>query len=206
MSDPVKEWRGGFGDAYITRNEASEEAVRQRVRYWGRMLPAMEPDLPRSLLEVGCNVGINLRALTRMIDAEMYGLEPNDSARGRLTQDGVLPASHALSGTADSVPLEDGAVDLAFATGVLIHVHPDKLGDAIDELVRVSRRFVLISEYFADQPETKTYRGHDGLLFKRDFGAFLWDRHPDLALVDYGFMWRRAVGVDNQNWWLFRKP
>jgi len=205
MNQPIEQWRGEFGDAYSDRNAASEDLVLRRTRMWGRFLPAMEPHLPRSVFEIGCNVGLNFRALQRLISADMYGLEPNASARQRLFADGVLRDDRVFEGSADKLPVSDGFVELAFAVGVLIHIHPDQLGAAVDELVRVSSRFVLISEYFADQPETKTYRGHEGLLFKRDFGAFLWDRHPDLHLVDYGFLWNRAAGVDNQNWWLFHK-
>jgi spore coat polysaccharide biosynthesis protein SpsF len=31
------------------------------------------------------------------------------------------------------------------------------------------------------------------------------DRFPDLQLVDYGFFWKRATGLDDATWWLFRK-
>ena len=102
--------------------------------------------------------------------------------------------------------MADREVELSFTTGVLIHVPPSELGAAVDELYRVSSRYILMSEYFADQPEEKTYRGQEGLLFKRDFGKFMLDRHPDLMILDYGFFWRDAGAVDNGNWWLFRKP
>ena len=61
-------------------------------------------------------------------------------------------------------------------------------------------------EYFAAEPEEKRYRGQDGLLFKRDFGAFWLEMFPELELIDYGFFWKHATGLDNLTWWLFRKP
>jgi spore coat polysaccharide biosynthesis protein SpsF len=61
-------------------------------------------------------------------------------------------------------------------------------------------------EYFSKSPETITYRGHDNLLFKRDFGSFYLDLFPDLAAVAEGFLWRRTTGYDDATWWVFRKP
>ena len=89
---------------------------------------------------------------------------------------------------------------------MLIHVPPAELPAAVDELYRTSRRYILLSEYFADQPEEKTYRGQVGLLFKRDFGKFMLERHPDLQIVDYGFLWKECGASDNGNFWIFRKP
>lgn len=206
MSEPLNQWRGGFGDDYIARNPVEEKAVRQRMLMWGRLLWSMQPDLPRSILEVGCNVGINLQALSILLDAELFAIEPNDRAREEVLKSKILPADHLFGGDATKLPVDEASVDLSFSTGVLIHVHPDDLAGAVDELYRVTRRHILICEYFSDQPESKPYRGQEGLLFKRDFGKFMLERHPDLLIVDYGFFWREATGLDNGNWWIFRKP
>ena len=74
-----------------------------------------------------------------------------------------------------------------------------------DELYRVSRKYIVLAEYFSVEPEERVYRGQSGLLFKRDFGGFFLDRFPDLTLVDYGFFWRRATGLDDLTWWALRK-
>lgn len=202
---PVDHWTGEFGDAYIGRNVADEAAVRQRTLVWGRYLWPILPALPNSILEVGCSIGINLRALKNLVGADLHAVEPNASARKRVIEDGVLDAGHLYDATADKLPLDDGAVEMSFTTGVLIHVPPSELPAAMDELYRVSSRYVLMSEYFADQPEEKSYRGETGLLFKRDFGAMMLERHPDLRLVDYGFLWKHAGASDSGNWWLFEK-
>lgn len=202
---PVEHWKGAFGDAYISRNVADAAAVRQRTLVWGRYLWPVMAELPNSILEVGCSIGINLRALKNLVGAELFAVEPNQSARDRVLAEGVLDADHLFDATADRLPLADGAVEMSFTTGVLIHVPPAELPAAMDELHRVSSRYVLMSEYFADQPEEKTYRGETGLLFKRDFGAMMLERHRDLKLVDYGFLWKHAGASDSGNWWLFEK-
>lgn len=105
-----------------------------------------------------------------------------------------------------NLPLSDNAIDLVFTSGVLIHIHPDKLGKAADEIVRVAGKYVLCLEYFSNEPEERPYRGEEGLLFKRDFGSYYLDRFDCLECIDYGFVWKRANKLfDNVNWWLFKK-
>ena len=198
-------WRGGFGSEYIGRNTANVEQLRARVAMWAKIMDCMICDPPRSILEVGSNIGINLRALQTLTGAELHALEPNGDARKILVDDGIVPASRALDGFAANIPLADGAVDLAFTCGVLIHIHPDDLLASMSEVHRVARRHLVCIEYFADKPEMIPYRGHDDRLFKRDFGGYYLDNFPDLRTVDYGFAWKRETGLDNLTWWIFEK-
>ncbi len=203
---PLEAWSSAFGDAYTARNAADDSSVEQRVEMWRRILRPLSSDLPESCLEVGANVGINLRALRRLHSIEMYALEPNAGARNILIRDDVVPGDHVLDGSAERIDLADGSIDLVFTSGVLIHIAPDSLEDACREMHRVARRYLLAIEYFASEPEEKSYQGREGLLFKRDFGAFWLDLFPALSLVDYGFFWKRATGLDDLTWWLFAKP
>ena len=160
---------------------------------------------PESCLEIGANVGINLRALQKLHAIEMYALEPNATARGILARDRVIPSDHVLDGTAQRIDLAADSIDLVFTSGVLIHIVPEDLEMACREMHRVARRYLLTIEYFAAEPETKAYRGQNGLLFKRDFGEHWLDLFPTLVSVDYGFFWKHATGLDNLTWWLFAK-
>jgi pseudaminic acid biosynthesis-associated methylase len=155
---------------------------------------------------VGANIGDNLRALRALSGAEFFAVEPNESARRRLTGDGVVSQANAIDGIASSIGLPDGAVDLAFTCGVMIHIHPKDLLASCREIHRVSRRYIACIEYFSDQPEEVPYRGHSERLFRRDFGGFWLDAFPDLQVLDYGFSWQRLAGLDNLTWWVFRKP
>ncbi|WP_369062524.1 pseudaminic acid biosynthesis-associated methylase [Caulobacter sp. 73W] len=202
---PLDAWSGAFGDAYTERNSVSADAVRGRVRALAKALAPLEGGMPRSVLEVGTNIGLNLRALPSIIDGEVWGIEPNASARDRVIEDGVLPAERMLAGFGHQIPLGDGAVDLALTSGVLIHVDPTLLEQTMREIHRVAAKYVLCIEYFSSKPETISYRGEDGLLFKRDFGGLYLDMFPDLELVDYGFFWKRTTVMDDSTWWLFRK-
>jgi spore coat polysaccharide biosynthesis protein SpsF len=158
-----------------------------------------------SILEVGSNIGINLRALKVVTKADLWAVEPNDAARQRLVDDGVLPADRVLDGDLGDLPIPTGHVDLSFTRGVLIHVPESDLEQAALELHRVSRRWILVQEYFAPTPTIVEYRGHNDMLWKRDYGGLFLDLFPDLEPVMNGFFWKRTTGLDNFNWWLFRK-
>jgi len=198
-------WSGEFGDRYTERNAASADAVRGRTRAWGEVFRRIVGDMPQSALEVGPNVGLNLQGIAALSPMELWGIEPNPTARARLVADGVLAPSHVLEGFGHSIPLADGAVDLAFTCGVLIHVDPSLLEKTMREIHRVSAKYVFCAEYFSPKAETIPYRGESDLLFKNDFGSLYLDSFPDLKLVDYGFFWRRTTVMDDITWWLFRK-
>ena len=198
-------WRGEFGEGYIERNAASAGHLRARVALWAKIMSGMVGNPPASILEVGANIGNNLRALRTLTGAEMYALEPNQQARDILVKDGVVPAANAMDGLAAKINLADRGVDMAFTSGVLIHIHPDDLLASCTEIHRVVRRYIACIEYFSDEPAAIPYRGHSDKLFKRDFGSFWLDNFPDLQVLDYGFSWKRLTGLDNLTWWLFEK-
>jgi spore coat polysaccharide biosynthesis protein SpsF len=82
---------------------------------------------------------------------------------------------------------------------VLIHVSPQKLGTVYEKLYSVSRRYILVCEYYNPSPVSVTYRG--------DFAGELLDRYADLALIDYGFVYSRdpAFPQDDITWFLMEK-
>lgn len=203
--DPLVEWKGAFGDRYVGRNGCEAWKIANGVAAFGRILNGISPG---SILEVGCNIGLNLLALRRLYagDVALYGVEPNETAFSTLVSHRDLRLAGAWNCDGYEIPAGDGSVDLVFTAGVLIHVPPDRLAEVTSEIVRVSRRHVLCIEYFAHQPEEIPYHGQNGLLFKRDFGAFYLDHHSSLAPVANGFLWQREfANFDNLNWWLFEK-
>jgi spore coat polysaccharide biosynthesis protein SpsF len=202
---PIDAWKGEFGDDYLMRNRATEETVGNAARALTGIFSHVKASPPASILEVGANIGINLRALSGLTDAELFAVEPNAHARERLVEDKVVPQDHLFDAVATKLPLDDGAVDLVFTSGVLIHVPPDDLEAAYGEIHRVAVRYILCIEYFSQTPVSISYRGHEGLLFKRDFGGMWIDLFPELKPVASGFFWKQTTGLDDLSWWLFRK-
>jgi len=201
----VERWRGDFGDAYVDRNNDIDDRVNQRVTAFHRIFDHLGADSPQNILEVGCNAGLNLRALRHISDATLSAVEPNKKARDILIDDAVLDEARLHDATGDNLPFPDQAFDLTFTSGVLIHIEPENLESVYREIHRVSGRFILTMEYFSPRPETISYRGNDDMLFKRDFGALWLDLFDDMEPVAEGFFWKRTTGLDDLNWWLFRK-
>jgi pseudaminic acid biosynthesis-associated methylase len=204
MSREVELWQSEFGDEYAKRNRITPEGQRALVRDWGRILAHAVTPKPQSVLEVGCSVGRNLLALQQFIP-ELNAIEPNAAAcqAARGNPDIRLASLHQCA--ADALPFADKSIDLVFTSGVLIHIPPEQLGTVVNEIYRVARRYIVCIEYFSHEPTEVTYRGHSGYLFKRDFGRFYLERHPDLRVLDYGFLWQVLDSSDNSNWWLFGK-
>ena len=59
-------------------------------------------------------------------------------------------------------------------------------------------------KYFAPSSEEVSYRGHEGALFRRDYGTLFAELFPELALRDTGFLSKDA-GWDDVTWWLFEQ-
>src|SRR5690242_16911541 len=102
-------WQGEFGDSYVDRNVASPEQLQARRAMWSVILSHMLPAPPQTILEVGANLGINLRSLRALTSARFLALEPNDKARQRLIDDGVVKAEDLRGGLATKIDFADGA-------------------------------------------------------------------------------------------------
>lgn len=190
-------WAGSFGDQYSARND---DAGAGRQAFWERLL--VEHPI-QNALEVGCNVGANLRWIVPQLPpGGAFGVDVNQAALERIRVQ--LPSVNAVTASGRRLPFRDQWFDLAFTTGVLIHQPDSTLPLVMSEIVRVSRRFVLCGEYHAEEQTEVTYRGESGALFKRDYGRLYRELFPELRLVNEGFL-ERAEGWDDVTWWLFEK-
>lgn len=190
-------WSGAFGDAYVERNRAAGDV---RASFWRATLDALPV---RRVLEVGCNVGANLRWIAERLPAHnIFGIDVNATALNELRT--AIPGVNALLCPARELPFRDCWFDLVFTMGVLIHQPESTLPLVMSEIVRCSRRFVLCGEYFAEQTTEVAYRGQHGALFKRDYGRLYRDMFPELRLVQQQFL-GRDDGWDDVTVWLFEK-
>ena len=87
---------------------------------------------------------------------------------------------------------------------VLIHMSLENLPRALDELYRVSRRYILTHEYFAEEETDIPWRGRTGLLFKRNFLRHWQVRYPDLKFIEIGYLTEEA-GFDRLTFWMLEK-
>jgi len=206
MTRQLESWTSDFGRDYLARNLTdTAEAWMARRDCWLSIFNHC-PQTPDSVLEVGANIGKNLGTIAEFSGADLHAVEPFEDAFSILTGPDGPNLSSAFNCDGFSLPFEDNSIDFVFTSGVLIHIAPNDLPRIVDELVRVSRRYICCSEYFSKNPEEIRYRGAEGLLFKRDFGSFILDRHVDVQPLAQGFFWSRVGPFDDTTWWLFQKP
>ena len=75
-------WQGNFGDEYTARNAAAAEG---RLPFWDELLACIEV---QRVLEVGCNLGANLRWLAGLLPPhQVYGIDINNTALAQLRRD-----------------------------------------------------------------------------------------------------------------------
>lgn len=188
MSSQLDRWAGDFGTEYTDRNQPD----------WGVRLEGFKQVLPADsqfVLEVGCNRGHNMLAM-RELGKFVYGYEPNNYARGLAHDAGLVVAGRSvydLPGT----PM----CDLVLTSGVLIHVPPERLDEALTNLHGVTSKYILAIEY-AGADEAVEYRGHTDMLWKRDYGAHYQRLFPELELIHTA---ENVVGFDGATWWLLQK-
>ncbi len=198
-------WHGDFGDAYTDRNDG-DSIRRSNLMLWGGILKRTGP--VKSCFEVGCNKGLNLDAIKTLLPScHTAGLEINARAAAECSGKGHQVFEGSILDPLPPTSELCGAADLSIAFHVLIHVNPEKLNAAYELLYVLSKRFVLISEYFNPIPVAIPYRGHQNRLFKRDFAGEFWSQFPSLKLVDYGFVWSKdpVAPKDDTTWFLFEK-
>lgn len=195
-------WAGQFGNDYIARNQ-SEQLLAGNLAFFAKVLARTEG--VASILEMGANVGMNLRALSPLVpQAKLHAIEINPQAAELLS---VLPFVNSIyEGSILNYSVEQ-QFDFVFTKGVLIHLAPEMLPEVYDKMVEASSRYVLIAEYYNPSPAEIPYRGHSNKMFKRDFAGELMDRHPNMKLIDYGFLYRRDVNwpQDDITWFLMEK-
>lgn len=194
-------WAGGFGDDYTERNN-QDLLLRSKLIRLQRILSRTSS--VDSIVELGCNRGLNLQALKLLNDAfTLEGHEINASAAQKAKE---LNVGDIFCGTITQEITSSKKFDLAFTSGVLIHIHPEKLEEVYKNLVKLSRRYILIIEYYNPTPTEVAYRGQSERLFKRDFAGELIGAY-NLALIDYGFSYHREKFLmnDDSSWFLLEK-
>lgn len=195
-------WAGQFGDDYIARNQ-SEQLLAGNLAFFSKVIAKTVK--VGSVLEMGANVGMNLRALSPLLPtASLHAIEINEQAANVLR--GLPFVSSVMNGSMlDYVVKEQ--FDFVFTKGVLIHLAPEMLPMVYDKMVEASARYVMVAEYYNPSPMEIPYRGHSNKMFKRDFAGELMARHPNMQLIDYGFLYRNDPNwpQDDITWFLMEK-
>lgn len=115
-------WAGDFGDSYASRNDGPSLEASNRWLFARALQSAGPID---SALELGANIGANLKALASLYpDLTCDAVEINESAVGRLIDE--FGEQHVRMQSLLDFDERPKTWDLVICKGVLIHVAPDK--------------------------------------------------------------------------------
>lgn len=181
-------WMGFFGKDYTKRNSQSLEELEQLYqKEFGITRTEMNlqiiGDLDHSIriLEVGANRGNQLLCLQKTGFKDLYGIELQEGAVELCKQ--RTEKINIIQGSAFDIPFKDNFFDLVYTSGVLEHIAPHDIEDAIHEIYRCSKRYIWGFEPFAETYQEINYRGNKELQWKTDFAQLYLDTFDGLRLV-----------------------
>lgn len=192
MQTALDFWRGKGGDDYTARNRVDWT---KRIPFWRAIVTDLKP---QTVIEIGCNAGWNLMAIRAVAPkVEVVGIEPNDAARAEARDVNAIAVSPTIP-----IDIAADAFDIAFTAGVLIHVPSPALANTMEQIITLSRQYVISIEYEAETETEIAYRGEMGLLWKRPYGKLYEDM--GLELLGSAFLPPES-GFDNCQYRLLRK-
>jgi pseudaminic acid biosynthesis-associated methylase len=193
----IELWEGSFGDEYVVRNDAD---FTPRREFFLDLFGRYPID---SILEVGCNNGMNLDIIseTLMSANNAWGCDVNQKALNLLhTRHKEL---NAVWCSGYELPFKDYFFDCVMTCGVLIHQRPQEVESMMQEIMRVSSKYVLCMEYANDQFEEIPYRGNPEALFKGPYGSIYQNRYG-MKLKETGFL-DSSKGFDRITYWMLAR-
>ncbi|MDH4214079.1 MAG: methyltransferase domain-containing protein [Candidatus Thorarchaeota archaeon] len=199
-------WTGEFGNEYTIRNSGDWDTFYKKQ--WGVSRSELNKEFLSSInknariLEVGCNRANQLLILENQGYSNLWGLEINKKALEIARENKKFSI---VEGSAFDIPFKDGFFDLVFTSGVLIHIAPDDLPQIIDEMYRVSSRYLWCFEYYSETCKEIVYRGHENRLWKNNFLRIFMDQYSDLILIKE----KKLKYLENENvdmMFLLEKP
>lgn len=182
-------WASDFGKDYSDRNSflTDKEWDEIYLQTWGHkktdINDVVMAEMPRDIkiLEVGCNIGLQLKGFQRMGFTNLYGIELQQYAveKAKKNTENV----NIIQGSAFDIPFKDSYFDLVCTNGVLIHINPEDHFKFMSEVVRCSNKYIMGWEYYSQSVENITYRNHDGFLWKADFAQIYKDSFGGLNIT-----------------------
>jgi pseudaminic acid biosynthesis-associated methylase len=172
-TNPQEEfWAGNEGDQYLRRNFKLVQEHTWREPFFNLFDEIGNKDI--SILEVGCNCGLNFGILRDRGYTNLTGIDIGAAAVAEARQ--RYPDATIVEGSILDLPFEDGQFDVVFSSGVLIHQNPEgALFQAMDEMYRCSSRYILGLEDYSDHMTSITYRNKSGFCWRGPYSSFWQD-------------------------------
>jgi len=184
LTPQMRAWRGTFGDEYTRRNSHTlEQLDALYTKEFGTTRTNLNEEflqpIPKTarILEVGANAGAQLKLLHQMGFENLYGIDIREDSTS------VTPGVTILESSVFDIPFKDECFDLVFTSGLLIHIHPRDITNAIREIYRCTKEYIWGLEAYAEDWEHVTYRGQRNLMWKTDYAELYLEEFPDLEVV-----------------------
>ena len=190
----LDKWCGAFGEDYTSRNTFKDFQEFENLyvnRYGIKRTDLNKEWIGRILknskiLEVGTNLANQLKCLEHMGYENLYGIEAQENVVKQVRQ--THPQLQVIRAFAQDIPYKDNFFDLVFTNNVLIHISPEDINSVIDEIYRVSKKYIWGFEYYSDEYVEINYRGNEQLLWKADYCKLFQMRYPSLKLINSELM------------------
>lgn len=131
------------------------------------------------VIEIGCGFGRNIVGMIeRGIPAEsIIGVDISEVMLKKCRKN--LHGQPVLLRQADvcNLPFADKSVDVAYASLVLMHVIPDRMPGALDELFRITRGYILILDEYREVENNLLSVRINGFTYAHNFHLVL-ERYP----------------------------
>ena len=189
-------WDGNFGIRYTIRNKISPFKL---IRFFRKILKNLNIN---KILEVGCNRGHNLIAISYCGEYDLYGIDVNPYSILLARENRDI---NFTVGNLFDILYKDNYFDLVITFGVLIHINPAELKKALKEILRVSNKYFLMIEYNYDFDEFEKveYRENVGL-WRGNFKKFVFDNFNVKLILEGETVKGDGIG-DKAGYFLFEK-
>ena len=171
-------WAGREGASYLKRNFDVGARYEERKVFYD-LFNSFDKNI--SILEVGCNCGINLQILDNLGFTNLSGLDIGPSALAEAQK--RLPNANFHLGSMLELPFENRSFDIIFSSGVLIHQNPENsLPTAIVEMIRCSNKYILGIEDYSPETVSCSYRGSKDFYWRGPFLSIWKSFVPNLEV------------------------
>ena len=201
LNEQEKFWLGQFGNRYINRNKSKR--LKKNTDYFFEKIFKKKKIKISSIIELGANIGNNLESLKKIYkNSNLTAVEINNKACDILKKKNSK--INVINSDIANLKLNI-KFDLVLIKGVLIHINPLQLNKIYKKIYSLSKKYILIAEYYNPKPVKLIYRNKKNKLFKRDFAGEMIKKYK-LRLLDYGFSYRLdKFPQDDLSWFLLKK-
>jgi pseudaminic acid biosynthesis-associated methylase len=180
-------WLSDFGKSYLERNKTRDSFNKLFKDQSGFEVEKpffdffSELDRNMKILEFGCNVGLKLEILKEMGFNNLTGIDINSEAISIAKSNN--PEIEFSNNTLNDFIEKGEKFDLVFTSLVLIHQHPNNIGNVISDIIEVSDSYIFGYEYFNEDLKEIEYRGNKNVLWKQDFPRLFIKSNPSMKII-----------------------